>query len=280
MSRMIPIESEDDRTASAENAAHTDCRDSGAGEKDKLDNGKANTDGGATVETENSNPDANAAATDRNERQDKSQTPKTAETHAAEGGGDNMNRYDRENSGDGKFEESANSDSPVDIEKLKHELEEKDTALREAEKQKNEYIEHLQRMKAEFENFKKRTMKEKSDTICFANEKLLGRLLPVVDNLRRGCEAAAEHVKDERGKSILKGIEMVEKQLVELLDEFGAKPFDSLGEVFDSNIHEALYTVPRDDVEDNTVVEEIEKGYMLNEKLLRPAKVAVSRATE
>lgn len=262
MSRKIPIESDDDNAKMQESASGVDRKTGDAG---KISD--------AFYEA--------MAAAETDERQQQSQTSQTVDTHAAEGGGSRMNNEDTGKSAGKKMaDESRNAESPVDIDKLKLELEEKDAALQEAIKQKDEYVEHLQRMKAEFENYKKRTTREKSDTVCFANEKLIGKLLPVADNLQRGCECAVEHAKDEQGKSILKGIELVEKQLIELLSEFGANAFDSIGEKFDPNIHEPLYTIPRDDVEDNTVVEEIEKGYMLNERLLRPAKVAVSRAAE
>ena len=99
-------------------------------------------------------------------------------------------------------------------------------------------------------------------------------MLPVIDNLQRGIAYAADNAKDEE---ITNGMRLVLKQLEDLLSGFGVKPFDSLGEDFDPNIHEPLYRVERDDVEEDKIVEEIEKGYMIHDKVLRVAKVGVSR---
>lgn len=163
------------------------------------------------------------------------------------------------------------TDDPAELKKL---LAEKSAALAESEKKGSEYLEHLQRMKAEFENFRRRVEREKLDTAKYANEKLFHRIVPVFDNLRRGGEYAANNAKDEE---IIKGIQLVEKQFGDTLAEFGVKPYECKGKPFDPNIHEPLYTVETADVDDNTVVDEVERGYMLHEKVLRVAKVAISR---
>ncbi len=146
-----------------------------------------------------------------------------------------------------------------------------------AEKAAAEYIDHAQRLKAEFDNFKKRTIREKADLTKFANENLLLRLLPVVDNLSRGTSYAAQNTQDEE---ILKGMKMVERQLIDTLAEFGAAPFESAGQPFDPYRHESLYCMENDELEPNTVVQEIETGWTLHDRVLRPAKVAVSRKSE
>ncbi len=148
----------------------------------------------------------------------------------------------------------------------------KETGL---ESKNKEYLDHLQRLQAEFENYKRRTNKEKSETIKYANGRLAERLLAVVDNLQRGLKLSAGN---EAAAEIINGMRLVEKQLIDILSEFGVTAFDVLGERFDPNIHEPVYTVERGDVEADIVVEEMEKGYMIHEKLLRAAKVAVSRA--
>lgn len=135
-----------------------------------------------------------------------------------------------------------------------------------------EYLDHLQRMKAEFENYKRRTVKEKADTIRYATERLVVNLLPVLDNLQRGMVYAREN------EDILKGMQMVERSLLDLLAEYGVSPFECLNQPFDPASHEPLYTVEKGDVPENTVVEEVQKGYRMHDKVIRVAKVVVTRA--
>jgi len=165
-------------------------------------------------------------------------------------------------------------DDPVELKKI---IREQNARIDEAEQKICEHVDQLQRLKAEFENFRKRSAKEKADTICFANEQLLKKLLTVYDNLKRGSDYAVENAHDEE---IAKGISMVKRQLFDLMEEFGVKPFLSLGQEFDPNLHEPLYTVEDAEAEPNTVVEEIEEGYMFQDRVLRHARVAVSRKPE
>jgi molecular chaperone GrpE len=138
----------------------------------------------------------------------------------------------------------------------------------------DEYLDMLRRMKAEFENYKKRTRREKADTIRFANEDVFRKMLPILDNLQRGIAIAHEQGMSQ---DMFKGIEMVGKQIQDLLADYGVVPFESLNKPFDPNYHEPMSMVDRDDVEDNTVVQELEHGYMMHDRVLRVARVIVSR---
>ncbi len=146
--------------------------------------------------------------------------------------------------------------------------------IAELEKTRAEYLDMLQRMKAEFENYKRRTTKEKADALKYGHSRMAEKLLPVLDNLQRGLKFATGGEADAK---ILEGMSLVERQMLDVLAEFSVVPFDSVGEFFDPNIHEALYTVDSPDVEDSRITEEIEKGFRIDEKLLRPAKVVVCR---
>lgn len=169
-------------------------------------------------------------------------------------------------------EGNSGGDAPGNgVDEVEKMVAEKTSAL---EKTCSEYVDHLQRMKAEFENYKKRTERERFETTRYANEQFFRKLLPVMDNLKRGCEYAAQNAHDEE---IFKGVKLVERQLADLVAEFGVKPFESVGKPFDPNYHEPLYTVENSEVEDNTIVTEMEPGYMIHERVLRAAKVAVSR---
>lgn len=129
------------------------------------------------------------------------------------------------------------------------------------------------RLYAEFENYKKRINKEKEELLHYGNEKLLSELLPIMDNL----ELALKHASDNVPEGLVQGVEMTLKELNKTLEKFGLRSIEADGKPFDPAVHHAMTQVERDDVEENTVVEEFRKGYMLKEKVLRPSLVAVSK---
>jgi molecular chaperone GrpE len=137
--------------------------------------------------------------------------------------------------------------------------------------------ERLLRQAAELENFKKRTIREREDSIRFANEALAKDLLPVVDNLER---AVAHAQGGGNGKPLVEGVEMVLKGLLEVLNKHGVTPIESVGQPFDPVRHEAMAQVESDNHEPNTVIQEHHKGYLLNSRLLRPALVSVAKISK
>ncbi len=153
---------------------------------------------------------------------------------------------------------------------LRQQLETKETET------KNNY-ERLLRQAAELENYKKRSARERDDAIRYANESLLKDLLPVVDNLER---AIAHASGGGNGKPLVEGVEMVLRGLADALAKHGVIPILALGQPFDPTKHEAMSQVETDDHEPNSVVEELHKGYMLRDRLLRPALVSVAKAVE
>jgi molecular chaperone GrpE len=129
------------------------------------------------------------------------------------------------------------------------------------------------RLLAEFDNFKKRTQKEKADLMKFGNESLLRSILPILDNLER----AINHGKgSQNNSSLLEGLEITLRQFLNTLERFGVKPLSARGEVFDPEKHEAV-SQQESDQEPNRVISEIEKGYIYQDRLLRPARVIVSK---
>lgn len=133
-----------------------------------------------------------------------------------------------------------------------------------------------QRMRAaaELENYKKRTAREREDWAKYANENLLKEILPILDNLQR----ALNHADNEDNReALLDGIRMVHRQFLSALEHFGVKPIEALNQPFDPSMHEAMMQVESDEHEPNTVVQELERGYLLHDRLLRPARVAVSK---
>jgi molecular chaperone GrpE len=129
------------------------------------------------------------------------------------------------------------------------------------------------RLYAEFENYKKKVQKDREDLIKYSNESLVYELLPALDNL----EMALRHSAEANSESLIKGVENTFREFARILEKFGLKSIDALGKPFDPAYHHAMSQVERNDVEGNTVVEEFRKGYLYNEKVLRPSLVAVSK---
>ncbi|MFQ5918224.1 MAG: nucleotide exchange factor GrpE [Candidatus Binatia bacterium] len=137
--------------------------------------------------------------------------------------------------------------------------------------------ERFLRQLAELENFKKRTVREKEETIKYGNEGLIRDLLPILDNLER----AVEHAQGGgNGKPLLEGIEMILKSLLEVLQKHGVTQISAKGEPFDPQKHEAFAQVESEELEANTVVEELHKGYLQFDRLLRPSLVSVAKSPE
>ncbi|MBI2080139.1 MAG: nucleotide exchange factor GrpE [candidate division NC10 bacterium] len=133
---------------------------------------------------------------------------------------------------------------------------------------------HL-RLAAEFENFKKRVARDRAEVIRTANEDLLLELLPVLDNLERALAAAR---KTDSTEALAEGVDLVLRLFQGVLERAGVKPIDSVGHAFDPAVHQAVAVVESPDAPDQTVVEEVQRGYWLHAKVLRPAMVKVAKA--
>ncbi|MEW6544799.1 MAG: nucleotide exchange factor GrpE [Nitrospirota bacterium] len=129
------------------------------------------------------------------------------------------------------------------------------------------------RLAAEFENFKKLSLKEQREHTRFATESILKELLPIVDNLERAIRSAAD---SPAGNGLIQGVELTLKQFQETLAKFGIKPIASVGQPFDPACHQAVTRVESATAADNTVVEEFQKGYRLHDRVLRAAMVSVA----
>jgi molecular chaperone GrpE len=171
--------------------------------------------------------------------------------------------------------ESSNDPQRLDadnpgIENLRQQLQAKE------EEAKNNYDRFLRQV-AELENFKKRTLRDKEDSIRFANEYLIRDLLPVLDNLER----AVTHAKGGgNGRPLVDGVEMVLKGFFDVLSKHGVTQIAAAGQPFDPAKHEAMAQVETDAYAPNTVVEEHHKGYLFHDRLLRPALVSVAKSPD
>jgi len=130
------------------------------------------------------------------------------------------------------------------------------------------------RTQADFDNYRKRTQKEKEEFAKYASTKLITELLPIVDNFDRAFSTVVE---DNLNESFSKGMNMIYRQLEGVLQAEGLVPMDSVGQPFNPEFHQAIMQVESEEYPEGTVVEEIQKGYMLKDKVLRPAMVKVSQ---
>lgn len=147
--------------------------------------------------------------------------------------------------------------------------------LEEARKQASEHWDTLLRTQADMENLRRRTRIDVENAHKYGIEKLINALVPVADSLELGLDAANK--PEATADSLREGVEMTFKQLLDVLAEFNVERIDPQGEKFDPQKHEAMTMVPSPDFEPNTVMEVFQKGYSLNERLIRPARVIVSQ---
>ncbi len=150
-----------------------------------------------------------------------------------------------------------------------------EASAKKAQEEAKENYDRLLRVSADFENYKKRVAREKAELIRYGNEELIKELLPVIDNLER----ALDHASGEGEKEgVIEGVEMTITQFTQTLQRLGVTPISTVGERFDPNIHEAVMEQPTGEFDPGCVVSELQKGYLLNERLLRPAKVVVAKS--
>ena len=169
-----------------------------------------------------------------------------------------------------KLENEQEEDLPPSPDELKE--------LRVKATKSEEYYERLLRQVAETDNLRKRLAKEKQDAIRYANESLIEKLLPTMDSFDMAISAA--NLSNENTiDSLKKGVEMVHVQLKRTLEETGLTEINATGEIFNPALHEALSRKETNEAADGTVIEQIRKGYQLNERLVRPASVIVAAST-
>jgi molecular chaperone GrpE len=150
--------------------------------------------------------------------------------------------------------------------------------LKEEADKAGENWDKMLRLQAEFENTRKRLERDRQDFVKFANERIILELLNILDDLERTVELA--QAKHQDLSSFLKGVEMILAHLYELLKEYGVKPIEGKGKIFDPNFHEALMQAEDKDLPEHTILEELQKGYLLNDRVIRTSKVKVSKKQE
>lgn len=150
--------------------------------------------------------------------------------------------------------------------------------LKRLEGEVKELKDSLARRQADFENYRKRMERERAETYSRVVADIAAKLLPVLDNLKRALEteASVEASESDEFRHFLSGVDLIYKQLAGVLDALGVKPVQAEGELFNPHVHEAVVTEPTDDFEPDTVMQEIVRGFMMGDKLIRPALVKVA----
>ena len=170
-----------------------------------------------------------------------------------------------------KVEENKESeevkDEFIDIDKMKSEIAEKDKRIDELE-------ERLQKLYADYDNFRKRKEAEADSAKKYAAEKIVSELLPIVDNFERAVDASE---KTKNYDSLKDGVVMINRQIWEILGKVGLSAIDSIGNVFDPALHQAVFCEKKDDLDEDVVIAELLKGYKLHDKVIRPSMVIVNK---
>ncbi len=170
-------------------------------------------------------------------------------------------------------EEKAEGETAEEAEKEEASMEdEAKKAEEEAKKAEEAESERYMRLMAEFQNFKRRVAREKSDIHAYANEKIVGDLLPVLDNFERALDTEGGDLE-----AYAKGMQLIFEQLKKALENAGLEEIKAMDETFDPNVHNAVMTESLEDKEDGTVTNVLQKGYKLKDKVIRPSMVAVNK---
>ena len=191
----------------------------------------------------------------------------------------------RSNANKVDVQDDANTEkSPDDKSKVesKDELESVKEELETVKQEAAETYDRLLRMTADFENYKKRSQRERDEQKKFANESLIKDLLPVVDNLERALIAAEEQQSNAASGNgnMVEGVEMTLKEILKILKSYNVTTVEAQGKPFDPTYHEAVMQEESDQYPENTVINELQKGYMLHDRLIRPAMVVVSKGRQ
>lgn len=153
-----------------------------------------------------------------------------------------------------------------------------EAALNDARQKAQEYWEKLVRQQAEMDNLRKRTSRDVEQAHKYALEKFVSELLPVIDSLELGINAAqGEDESEDNTESLREGMELTLKKFLDVMAKFGVQPIDPLGEKFNPELHEAVSMQESPEASSNTVITVMQKGYTLNERLVRPAMVVVAK---
>lgn len=168
-------------------------------------------------------------------------------------------------------EEIVEEEEELEEDELSEEIEEEIEEELDKDEEIEELTNSLLRLQADFMNYKNRVEKDKESTIAYATEDMMNQLLPILDNFER----AFDSVEEDEG--FYQGVKMIYDQFVKVLNDNGLKEIQCIGEPFDPNFHHAVFTEEAPDAEEGIILEIFQKGYMLNDKVIRPSMVKVAK---
>jgi molecular chaperone GrpE len=171
---------------------------------------------------------------------------------------------------------AASTADKLTIELLSQELQDLKRFHEEKVQEFAEQKDHFLRLQAEFENFRRRSLKEKQESLRFGHQNLVKDLLSAVDNLERAMEHGAQNAGAEV-RGVLDGIALVHREILSAFEKHGVSQLDAAGQIFDPAVHEAIGQIPNSEVPANTVVQVLQKGYVIHDRMVRPSRVLVSR---
>lgn len=172
------------------------------------------------------------------------------------------------------YDESKGETGDVDEVDAKDPVKELEAKLESKEEEAKETYDRLLRVSADFENYKKRSTREMEEFRKYANQSLLKEMLSVVDNLELAINSSNE--EQEADKNLIEGLNLTLNEILRVFEKFNVKPIKAHGETFDPTFHEAVMREETDDFPENTVISELQKGYLIHDRLLRPAMVVVA----
>lgn len=162
------------------------------------------------------------------------------------------------------------SEATETVEPVVEEADDTEKRLTEAEAKANDYLDRWQRLMAEFDNYRKRSEKEKSDSYDYAVSNTISELLPIIDNFERALKV------ESADKAFYAGVEMIYKQVMGMLEKLHVTPIDAAGQTFDPNLHNAIMHIDDESFGENIIAEELQKGYLYKEKVIRHSLVKVA----
>ena len=185
-----------------------------------------------------------------------------------------LENKNEEETSENASEEAVNEAEDAKPEEKKKSGRKKDKNIAKLEEKLADLEDKRVRQLAEFENFRKRSEKEKSQMFEVGAKTVIEKMLPVIDNFERGLQAVPE---DEKDTPFVQGVELVYKQLLTAFEELGVQPIEAVGKEFDPNLHNAVMMVDDEDLESGTVAEEMQNGYMFQESVVRHSMVKVDK---
>jgi len=174
---------------------------------------------------------------------------------------------------DKKKQKEQGKKASEELNDLKEEFEKLNQEKEQLEEEKNQLFEKLQRLSADYANYQKRIPRQIKDTINFEKEKIIKAILPVLDNF----EHTLANIQQSETDDIYKGVRIIYDQMLDVLKSFGTEQIAAEGEIFDPSRHQAMMQQSEPDKEDNLVLQEFQKGYTLNGRVIRPSKVVVNK---